>query len=50
MVSSYPHEKFLDDQKDNLSKLGDIINKGIFYNLYRDEASDFDIEAVLKII
>ncbi|MAK16583.1 MAG: hypothetical protein CMQ70_01270 [Gammaproteobacteria bacterium] len=50
MVSSYPHEKFLHDQQDNLSKLSDIINNGIFYNLYRDEVSDFDLEAVLKII
>ena len=50
MVSSYPHENFLHDQQDNLSKLSEIINEGIFYNLYRDETSDFDLEAVLKII
>ena len=50
MVSSYPHENFLHDQQDNLSKLSEIINEGIFYNLYRDENSDFDLEALLKII
>ncbi len=50
MFASYPHENFLNDQQDNLLKMSDIINKGIFYNLYRDETSDFDLEAVLKIL
>jgi len=50
MITSYPHENFLDDQQDNLSKLSEIINEGVFYNLYRDDSSDFDLEAVLKIL
>ncbi len=50
MMSSYPQENFIDEQQENLSKLSEIINEGFFYNLYRDESSDFDLEAVLKII
>ena len=50
MITSYPHENFLNDQQDNLSKLSEIINEGVFYNLYRDDSSDFDLEAVLKIL
>lgn len=50
MISSYPNEDFLYDQQDNLSKLREIINEGVFYNLYRDETSDFDLEAVKKLI
>ena len=50
MMSSYPQENFINEQQENLSNLSEIINEGIFYNLYRDESSDFDLEAVLKII
>ena len=50
MITSYPHENFLNDQRDNLSKLSEIINEGVFYNLYRDETSDFDLEAVIKLL
>ena len=50
MILSYPHEKFLHDQQDNLSKLSEIINGGVFYNLYRDKTSDFDLEAVKKLL
>ena len=48
MRSSYPNDKFIEDQKENLIKISSLVENHEFFNVYRDSGENFDIEAVLK--
>lgn len=48
--SSYPKDTMLHDQKNEMKRISNLVNKGSFYNIFRKKSDNFCLDSLFSII